>query len=178
MTELPGPQYCHINQFYYQQIAQRLLVKLVCVCVCFKLKDRKRSLSGKTTTTRCGIRETATTRNFVLRLFLNNRNELWHVKICHDAEVVSWLLKKWPQRVRKWKLWKLQWRQWGFQTESHLQPLCKEESNQHWAWRRKIWSGTTRSKNGFSLQLKTSSSWYWDKRCGQGAWPWSRTSMS
>ena len=31
-----------------------------------KLKDRKRSLSGKTTTTRCGIRETATTRNAAL----------------------------------------------------------------------------------------------------------------
>ena len=23
---------------------------------------------------------------------LNNRNALWHVKICHDAKVVSWLL--------------------------------------------------------------------------------------
>ena len=33
-----------------------------------KVKDRKRSLSGKTTTTRCGIRETATTRHFVLWL--------------------------------------------------------------------------------------------------------------
>jgi hypothetical protein len=47
----------------------------------------------KTTTTRCGIRETATTRNFVLWLFLNNRNALWHVKICHDVKVVLWLLK-------------------------------------------------------------------------------------
>jgi len=73
-------------------------------------------------------------------------------------------------------LWKLQWIQWGFWTDSHLQPLYKEESNQHWARRCKIWSGTTSSKNGFSLQLKTSSSWYWDKRCGQGAWPSSRTS--
>ena len=34
-------------------------------------------------------------------------------------------------------------------------------------------TGTTSSKNGFSLQLKISSSWYWDKRCGQGGWPWS-----
>ena len=33
-------------------------------------------------------------------------------------------------------------------------------------------------KNGFSLQLKISSSCYWDKRCGQGAWPWSRTSSN
>ena len=30
---------------------------------------------------------------------------------------------------------KLQWRRWGFRTESHLQSLCKEESNQHWARR-------------------------------------------
>jgi len=69
-----------------------------------KLKDRKRSLSGKKTTTRCAIKETATTRNFVLWLFLNNRNVLWlflnnrnvlwHVKTCHDAKVVTWLLKE------------------------------------------------------------------------------------
>jgi len=59
-----------------------------------KLKDRKRSLSGKTTTTRCGIRETATTRNVVLWLFLNNRNALWHVMIYHDANVTLWLLKE------------------------------------------------------------------------------------
>jgi len=83
----------------------------------------------------------------------------------------------WP--VCSCYLWKLQRRRRGFGTESHLQPLCKEESNQHWARRCKIWSETTSStkKNGFSLQLgKTSSSWYWVKRCGQGAWPWSRTS--
>jgi len=30
----------------------------------------------------------------VLWLFLNNRNALWHVKMCHDAKVVSWLLKE------------------------------------------------------------------------------------
>ena len=30
-------------------------------------------------------------RNFVLWLFLNKRNALWHVKICHDAIVVLWL---------------------------------------------------------------------------------------
>jgi len=42
----------------------------------------------------CGIRETATTRNFVLLLFLNIRNALWHVKISHDAKVMSWLLKE------------------------------------------------------------------------------------
>jgi len=49
---------------------------------------------SKTTTTRSGIAETATTRTFALRLFLNNHNALWHVKICHDAKVVSWLLKE------------------------------------------------------------------------------------
>ena len=48
----------------------------------------------KMTTTRSGIRETATTRNFVLWLFLNNHNALWHVKICHDAKVVLWLSKE------------------------------------------------------------------------------------
>jgi len=30
----------------------------------------------------------------VLWLFLNNRNALWHVKICHDAKVVLWLSKE------------------------------------------------------------------------------------
>ena len=60
-----------------------------------KLKDRKPSLSGKNNhNTRCGIRQTATTRNFVLWLFLNNRNVLWHVKIRHDAKVVLWLLNE------------------------------------------------------------------------------------
>ena len=48
----------------------------------------------KTTTTRCGITETTTMRNFGLWLFVNNRNALWHVKICRDAEVVLWLLKE------------------------------------------------------------------------------------
>ena len=79
----------------------------------------------------------------MLWLFLNNHNALWHVKICHNAKVVSRL---WPQRVRRWKPWKLRWRHWGFRTESHLQPLCKEESNQHWVRRCKIWSGTKAQK--------------------------------
>ena len=48
----------------------------------------------KTTTTCCGIRETTTMRNFVLWLFLNNCNTLWHVKICHAAKVMLWLLKE------------------------------------------------------------------------------------
>ena len=48
----------------------------------------------KTTTTRCGITETATTPNVVLWLFSKNHNALWHLKICHDANVVSWLLKE------------------------------------------------------------------------------------
>ena len=52
----------------------------------------------KTTATRCGITETATTRHFMLWLFLNNRNALWHVKICRDARVVSWLLKEMTTR--------------------------------------------------------------------------------
>jgi hypothetical protein len=42
----------------------------------------------------CGIREKAATRNFVLWLFLNYHNVLWHVMMRHDAKVVSWLLKE------------------------------------------------------------------------------------
>ena len=93
---------------------------------------------------------------------------MWGVIRC------SQVFSVWP--VGSFYLWKLQWRQWEFRTENHLQPLCKEELNWHWARRCKIWSGTTSSKNGFSLQLKTSSGWYWDKCCDQGAWPWSKTS--
>jgi len=48
--------------------------------------------AGKTTTTRCGITDTAATLNFVLWLFLNIHNALWHVKISRDAKVVLWLL--------------------------------------------------------------------------------------
>jgi len=50
------------------------------------LKDRKRSLSGKKTTTRCGIRETATARNWVLWLFLNDHSALWYEKNSHNAK--------------------------------------------------------------------------------------------
>ena len=66
----------------------------------------------KTTATHCCVWETETTRNFVLWLFLNNRNAFWHVKICHEAKVVSWLLKemttssdftKIPQGAVNWK---------------------------------------------------------------------------
>ena len=57
-------------------------------------KIEKAHWAAKTTTTPCGIRERATTRNFVLWLFLNYRNALWHVKICHDVKVMLWLLKE------------------------------------------------------------------------------------
>jgi hypothetical protein len=30
----------------------------------------------------------------VLWLFLNNRKVLWHVKTCHDADDIMWLLKE------------------------------------------------------------------------------------
>ena len=40
----------------------------------------------KLTTTRCDIRETVTTRNCVLWLFLNNHNALWHERNCHKAK--------------------------------------------------------------------------------------------
>jgi len=57
-------------------------------------KIKNAHCSEKMTTKCCGIREIATTRNFVLWLFLNNRNAFWHVKICHDVKVVLWLLKE------------------------------------------------------------------------------------
>jgi len=41
----------------------------------------------------------------------------------------SQVISVWP--VCSCYLWKLQWRQWEFRAENHLQPLCKEESNQH-----------------------------------------------
>ena len=34
----------------------------------------------------CGIRGTATTRNFTLWLFLNNHNTLWHEKNSHNSK--------------------------------------------------------------------------------------------
>ena len=40
----------------------------------------------KTTTTLCGIKETVTTQNFVLWLFLNNRSALWHVRNSQNAK--------------------------------------------------------------------------------------------
>ena len=43
------------------------------VCV-LSSKIENAHWAEKTTTTRCGIRETATTRNFVLWLFLNNHD--------------------------------------------------------------------------------------------------------
>ena len=104
----------------------------------------------KTTTTRCGIRETATTRNLVLWLFLNNLDALWHVKMCHDVVAVKG--NDHNEFGLHENTTRCQSRQWGFRTESRLQPVCKEESNQHCARKCKIWSGTTSSKYGFSLQ--------------------------
>jgi len=67
--------------------AEGLRSRVLCASACVTLKDRKRSLSGKkTTTTRCGIRETATTRNCVLWLILNNNNALWHERKNHNAK--------------------------------------------------------------------------------------------
>jgi len=69
------------------------LVDVSVVCM-LSSKIENAQWAEKTTTTRCGIRETAATPNFMLWLFLNNRKSLWHVKICNDAKVVSWLLKE------------------------------------------------------------------------------------
>jgi hypothetical protein len=50
----------------------------------------------------------------MLWLFLNKRNALWHVKICHDAKVALWLLMemtttssdfmKIPQTAEEWPI--------------------------------------------------------------------------
>ena len=47
---------------------------VIYVLYILRSKIEKSSLSGKKTTARCGIKETATTRNFVLWLFLINHD--------------------------------------------------------------------------------------------------------
>ena len=64
-----------------------------CVIYLLSLKIENVHWAERTTTTCCGIIGKPTTWNILLWLFLNNRNALWHVKICHDAKFVSWLLK-------------------------------------------------------------------------------------
>jgi len=54
-------------------------------CMCYAQRLKMLNERKKTTTMHSGIRETAITQTFMLRLFLNNHNALWHVKICHDA---------------------------------------------------------------------------------------------
>jgi CxxC motif-containing protein (DUF1111 family) len=51
-------------------------------------------MSEKTTRTRCGNIEKATTRNFASWMFCNSHNAFWHVEKCHDAKFKSWLLEK------------------------------------------------------------------------------------
>ena len=81
-----------------------------CLVMYVKLKDRKRSLSGKKTTTRrCSIRETVTRRNVALEKQL--QCEMWHYRNSQKGKIALWIL---------------QWRQWWFQTESHLQPLSEK----------------------------------------------------
>jgi hypothetical protein len=48
----------------------------------------------KTTRTRCGNSETATTRNFASWTFCKSHNAFWHLKNCHDAKFALWLLGK------------------------------------------------------------------------------------
>ena len=111
----------------------------------------------KTTATHCGIWETETTRNFMLWLFLNNHNALWHVKICHEAKVVSWLLEEMTTSSESSGLTSVQCvtsffnaicgsysqDSEGFELKVTCNLRVKEESNQHWARRCKIWSGTS-----------------------------------
>jgi len=82
-VSLEDPSWYHFKRICYAQrsktlierkkrpqhvvaLEKQLQCEIVC-CDCFW-----------TTTTRCGIRETATTWNCVLWLFLNNHNTLWH----------------------------------------------------------------------------------------------------
>jgi hypothetical protein len=51
-------------------------------------------MSEKTTRTRCGNSEAATTRNFALWAFCNSHTAFWHVNKYHDAKFASWLLDK------------------------------------------------------------------------------------
>jgi hypothetical protein len=51
-------------------------------------------MSEKTTRTRCGNSETATTRNFALQTFWNCHNAFWDGKNCHEVKFASWLLEK------------------------------------------------------------------------------------
>jgi len=44
------------------------------------------------------MRETATTRNWVLWLFLNNYNALWHERKSHNAKLGVVAVFKQPQR--------------------------------------------------------------------------------
>jgi hypothetical protein len=72
----------NINLIYHKLQRTYALVHML------SSKIEKALWAEKTTKTRCGMRETATTRNFAL--------------------------------------WKLQWRQWEFRTESHLQTLSEK----------------------------------------------------
>ena len=60
-----------------------------------KPKDRKRSLSGKKRPERVvALQKQPQRESSCCGCFLNNRNALWYVKICHDAKIVLWLLKE------------------------------------------------------------------------------------
>jgi len=52
----------------------------------------------------------------------NDHNVLWHYRNSHNAKCGI----RETATTRNSALWKLQWRQWGFRAESHLQPLNKK----------------------------------------------------
>jgi hypothetical protein len=62
--------------------------------ICYDLSSKTLNEQKKTARTRCGKRETATTRNFASWTFCSSHNAFWQVKNCHDAKFASWLLKK------------------------------------------------------------------------------------
>jgi hypothetical protein len=86
--------YISLLVFSVRCVVQNRTSTFLCNVHMLSSKIENAHWAEKTTAARCGIRETATMRNFVLWLLLNKRNVLWHVKICHDAKVMLWLLKE------------------------------------------------------------------------------------
>jgi len=50
------------------------------------------------------------------------QREMWHYRNSHNAKCGI----RETATTRNFALWKLQWREWGFRTESHLQTLSEK----------------------------------------------------
>ena len=70
------------------------LQHVITISVNVKLKDRKRSLSGKNNYNALWHWRNSYNAKFRVVAVLNNCNTLWHVTIFNDAKVVLWLLKE------------------------------------------------------------------------------------